>query len=55
MHGTARSEPDEESPSLGSESSAVTALESAPGKLVFIEQENTDGWIATDHVVEPWQ
>lgn len=31
----------------------VTVCESCPGKLVFLEAGNTDGWIATDLAVEP--
>lgn len=30
----------------------VTTCESRPGKVVFLESENTDGWIATDTVVD---
>jgi len=30
----------------------VTAYESRPGRRVFLEDGNTDGWIATDVVVE---
>lgn len=33
--------------------SAVRAHESRPGRLVFTEGGNTDGWIATDLAVEP--
>ena len=32
----------------------VTVCESCPGKLVFLEAGNTDGWIATDSTVELW-
>lgn len=31
----------------------VSVCRSRPGKLVFIEAGNTDGWIATDSAVEP--
>lgn len=31
----------------------VAAYESCPGRLVFLENGNTDGWIATDLVVDP--
>ena len=31
---------------------AVTSHETRPGKLVFTEQDNSDGWIATDLVVD---
>lgn len=32
---------------------AVTCCESRPGKQVFVEAGNTDGWIATNLTVEP--
>jgi hypothetical protein len=32
---------------------AVRAHESRPGRLVFTEDGNTDGWIATDLVLQP--
>lgn len=33
----------------------VTAHETRPGRLVFTEAGNSDGWIATDLAVEPWE
>ncbi len=30
----------------------ITTCESCPGRVVFLESGNTDGWIATDHVVD---
>jgi len=30
----------------------ISVCESAPGKAVFIELQNQDGWIATDEPVE---
>lgn len=30
----------------------INAYESRPGRLVFLEDGNTDGWIATDLVVD---
>jgi hypothetical protein len=30
----------------------IAACVSGPGTTVFIEADNTDGWIATDRVVE---
>jgi len=30
----------------------VTAHISCPEKVVFTEQDNTDGWIATDYTIE---
>lgn len=32
--------------------SAVTICETRPGKAVFMEENNCDGWIATDTTVE---
>lgn len=37
------------------ESTEVGVCESSPGKYVFIESGNCDGWIGTDTVVEPWE
>lgn len=31
---------------------AVAACETRPGKYVFIERGNCDGWIASDEIVE---
>ncbi|ELZ24006.1 MULTISPECIES: hypothetical protein [Natrinema] len=31
---------------------AVTSHETRPGKVVFTEQNNSDGWIATDLIVD---
>lgn len=33
-------------------SAIVTSHEPRPGRLVFTERDNTDGWIATDFAVE---
>jgi hypothetical protein len=30
----------------------ITVCESCPGKLVFLESGNTDGWIASDLTVD---
>ncbi len=30
----------------------VAACRTCPGRVVFIESDNTDGWIATDATVE---
>lgn len=35
------------------ETPAVSVCESRPGRTVFIESGNTDGWIASDLTVEP--
>ncbi|MFC6724789.1 hypothetical protein ACFQE1_10475 [Halobium palmae] len=32
---------------------AISASESSPGRTVFMEADNTDGWISSDHTVEP--
>jgi hypothetical protein len=44
-------EEDEKSPE-GPPECDVTAHTSCPDRVVFTEQDNTDGWIATDHTVE---
>ena len=31
---------------------AVAVCRTCPGRLVFIESDNTDGWIATDAAVD---
>ncbi|WP_336344545.1 hypothetical protein [Halalkalicoccus ordinarius] len=31
----------------------VSALRTSPERTVFTEEDNSDGWIATDFVVEP--
>lgn len=31
---------------------SITAHHSSPERTVFVEQDNKDGWIATDHTVE---
>ncbi|MFC7172926.1 hypothetical protein ACFR97_09390 [Haloplanus litoreus] len=33
----------------------VSVCESCPGRAVFMESGNTDGWIASDLTVEPTQ
>jgi len=30
----------------------ITAHRSSPNRFVFVEADNTDGWIATDYTVE---
>lgn len=42
--------PDE--PSLRTES-VIKTCETRPGKRVFLEDGNTEGWIATDYTVDP--
>lgn len=43
----ADADPDDDLPS-----SVVTSHETSPGRLVFTEAGNTDGWIATDSTVD---
>ncbi|MFT4921971.1 MAG: hypothetical protein ACI8XM_001179 [Haloarculaceae archaeon] len=31
----------------------ISVCESCPGKAVFLESGNTDGWIASDLTIEP--
>lgn len=47
--------PDESSEQMPTDAPAVSACESCPGRTVFIESGNTDGWIASDLTVEPTQ
>ncbi|WP_169719003.1 hypothetical protein [Haloplanus natans] len=37
------------------ETPAVSVCETCPGRTVFLEAGNTDGWIASDLTVEPTQ
>jgi len=48
-----RTEPSRESES--EQSPDITVCEGCPGRSVFMESENTDGWIASDHVVDVTQ
>lgn len=50
----ARSQPDSEKSSLrtGGIAPAISICKSCPGTFVFLEADNTDGWIATDSIVE---
>jgi hypothetical protein len=41
----------EQSPELCADCD-VTAHMSCPDRVVFVEADNTDGWIATDYTVE---
>jgi hypothetical protein len=36
-----------------SDAPRVTVHTTCPERVVFTEQGNTDGWIATDHAVDP--
>ena len=37
----------------GAVESDVSTYESRPGRVVFVEDGNSDGWLATDVTVEP--
>jgi hypothetical protein len=37
------------------ETPTVSVCQSCPGRTVFLESGNTDGWIASDLTVEPTQ
>lgn len=50
MPSSIRSQRDE--PPEEPETSPVRVYESRPGRLVFIENGNTDAWIATDAAVD---
>jgi len=41
-----------DTPEVEESAVAVTSHETRPGKIVFTEQNNSDGWIATDLVVD---
>lgn len=48
-----RTRRDEESDREGADAPPVMAHESRPGRTVFTESGNADGWIATDLTVDP--
>lgn len=48
----ARSRTDSRRESESDQAPTVTVCEGCPGRSVFTESENTDGWIATDLVVD---
>jgi len=50
-----RSESDDEGEPALPETPKVSVCESRPGRTVFLESGNTDGWIASDLTVEPTQ
>ena len=52
MAGSLQSRPRDEAESADELHPDVRVCESCPGKLVFLEADNTDGWIATDSAVE---
>ena len=46
-------QPDAIDPAVDPDERLVTAHETRPGRTVFTEVDNCDGWIATDLAVEP--
>jgi hypothetical protein len=44
--------PDDTAGERESDRPTIEVCETCPGKRTFIESDNTDGWIATDHVVD---
>lgn len=52
MHVRSQSESEVSSEQADETSPAISICESCPGTFVFLEADNTDGWIATDSVVE---
>ncbi len=52
MEAPARREDPELDEELEEPAIVVTSHETRPGKVVFTEQDNSDGWIATDLAVE---
>ncbi len=52
MSAGARSRTDSRRESESEQVPTVTVCEGCPGRSVFMESENTDGWIASDHVVD---
>jgi hypothetical protein len=49
------SEPEEELPNERTGRAMIRVCKGSPGTYVFIESGNSDGWIGTDTVVEPWE
>ena len=47
-----QSHPDNESEAVAPASPEISACESSPGKTVFLESGNTDGWLSSDVTVE---
>ena len=46
---------DDDSEPSPPETPTVSVCETCPGRTVFLESGNTDGWIASDLTVEPTQ
>jgi len=42
-------------PEPGSDTPTVTAHTTSPDRVVFTENGNSDGWIATDLAVDSWR
>ncbi|WP_171052315.1 hypothetical protein [Haloterrigena sp. H1] len=42
----------DDTPEVEEPAVAVTSHETRPGKVVFTERNNSDGWIATDLIVD---
>ena len=55
MSAGARSRTDPRRESESDQTPDITVCEGYPGRSVCIESENTDGWIASDHVVDVTQ
>ena len=52
MPARSRSEAEESPGTSSADGTTVSVLETSPGRSVFVEEDNTDGWIATDLTVE---
>ena len=52
MSANTRSRTDTEVDSDASERPAISVCESRPGRTVFLESGNTDGWISSDSTVD---
>lgn len=52
MPPESRPEPDPQQVPDADTVPAISTCETRPGQVVFLESRNTDGWIATDLVVD---
>jgi hypothetical protein len=41
----------DDTPGIREDTPAVSQLSTSPSRFVFTENDNSEGWIATDHVV----
>jgi hypothetical protein len=41
----------DDTPAVGENTPTVSQLSTSPDRFVFTENDNSEGWIATDHVV----